>query len=1078
MLKTLPAITLALLLIWPVPVNSRPVPTYEYVSYYKPILNQIFSPFFELSAYSYLCTLLYLFSEEISKDILNELAQLPDHIWQGLKTTLISSLPGYICLYLAMMRGNWQLSGNTIWILYLTLHRIFMGLTFFQAFKSMLDEPVHLDSQGDINSDSLLLNSIIHLYFDESDHLHISPKPWPVKQSLSNEASLVTHSLIRLRRQMQTLELDDCRLSTACHRADHQYVEFLCHNDDSLEYEGELELYTDCTPVFSPPAEGESRECASSLLQPEILDCLSTVLNQGNNPLHSSHACALTRQTSISGNGIIVTSLSTPEKPVHANFLIAQGEQWYLITGHYPDFTDIKNILAKFPSSGAHLPAFESNWERLLSPIPAMTHQLTRMFALHTVHAAHQRFFFNHIVRNLSEPPRVLPRQPVKPSSSPSQEIPAHTDVSLIPSIKVADKPSQPRPLQVSSLLLANSLQTLQQGRRGSFTATPPIFAKPGQPRRGSLPLLEKAGARRGSFKGAATAMINLQKFTLKPGRVVNEPDKILAHSRQGMVEDHFNIIRNTSRLLMQVILFRMINPENKSLIPLLFPSKDLRIKPKSADWNWACGFLPEDPMFSKLTAMPEKIESARADILRLYREHPEHVGGQQLALTTGRMEKLLKHSKTVIRQTATEVEAEFEQDGIIAHQFARYDAGSDRWFIFKADNSPFNVIAHPEYGPYIADYDLLMIAVPMSHFYLQPDSEDRTILTSPPLLRPKRYVQNQHFKPLELGDADRLKLPMIAPWLVLDYVRPRFIKFAATLGIPESELQSLLEKTTTDNYKALHSALMKGLLQTYRPYHNTDLQVRIFTHIQPEYLPLVWQHLYPDSAPVFPKNRHQYRVISSELQAVYHARSFLLVLQDLEHYLEGMDKTLGNLTPRMHQLVKQVNTGIDRGKGLAMVHHGCDSANPFSKPGDVCPATGLLPFKMGAEETVFVTELDAIEQLISTLKGHGFYVHTNPLWKLHGNIRSSRFEWALNCFEQKNDDRYHPDKDPLAKEIQLTESPDIGEELESRLGGCLAPYLYEPFIDDSDTFLHDPVENQQRQINSLRNNPAQDIGN
>ena len=318
----------------------------------------------------------------------------------------------------------------------------------------------------------------------------------------------------------------------------------------------------------------------------------------------------------------------------------------------------------------------------------------------------------------------------------------------------------------------------------------------------------------------------------------------------------------------------------------------------------------------------------------------------------------------------------------------------------------------------------------------------------------------------------------MIAPWLILDYARPRLITFAATLGIPETELHPLLEKATTDNYKALHRTLLKGLLQTYRDYHNTDLQLKILSHIQPEYLPFVWQNRYPDSKPVYSDELHQFRVTSKELQDVYHARSFLLLLQDLENYLGGMDKTLGNLTPRMHQLVKQVNVGIDRGKGLAMVHHGCDSANPFSKPGDVCPTTGLLPFKMGADETVFITELEAIEQMISTLKGHGFYVHTNPLWQLHGNIRSSRFEWALNCFEQKDDELYHPNHDPLARKIQLTESLDIGDELESRLESCLAPYLYEPFIDGSDTAIHTPENDKPVLVKPLLQNPARDIGN
>ena len=276
--------------------------------------------------------------------------------------------------------------------------------------------------------------------------------------------------------------------------------------------------------------------------------------------------------------------------------------------------------------------------------------------------------------------------------------------------------------------MLANSLQALRQERRSSLSIKDSMAATFSQARRRSLPLPDQVCSRRGSltFKNAAGLMINVQKFTLKSGRFVNEPGKILAHPRQGMVEDHFNIIRDISRLLMQPIFFRMVNPENKGLVPLLFPSKDLSIKPKSADWNWGCGFLPEDPMYSKLTATPEKIEAAREDIQKLYRNHPGHACGQQLMLTTERMKKLLEKAEPFVSHENHRVEVIFEQDGIQARQIARYDSDNDRWAIHNADGTPFNVIAHPEYGPYIADYDLLMTAVPMSHFYLQPDFDER----------------------------------------------------------------------------------------------------------------------------------------------------------------------------------------------------------------------------------------------------------------------------------------------------------------------------------------------------------------
>ena len=1120
-----------MVLIWPVSASGIPVPTPEYEAYRKHFPNLAFSPFFELTAYNYFQTLYYLLSGEVTRDILEELALLPDHIWQSLKTTTIASLPVYFNLYLSPGQDSGLFAQKNFWPVYFILHQIVMALTIYQAFHGILEEQVHFDLPGDISTDSLLLNSMLHLYFDSFDNLLIHLRPWSVPVFLNASASPVTHSLVRLHRQIKAMELEHCRIRPAQHRAGHWYLEFICSDGESLHYSGELELYSECSPVFSALTTGSTETCVVSRLQPDILDCLTAALQQGSNPLHSPHACTLSRQQAIARDDIVIHTLARPDPPVHGNFLISRSEQWYLLTGQYPQFNTSEDILRQFPGQGSLLPVFSASWEKLLSPIPEIAHQLTRSLALHAVNNAHLRFLHHHFASPLPVQDSVAP--PPSPVSStnhlatPAQQLATLPEIRLVPAITV-DNLATGQSQKLNTLILANTLKMklARQERRGSFSVRDslPVISPLG--RRVSLPLPGETGSRRGSlsFRDAASLMMNLQKATLKPGRFVNEPGKILAHPKQGMVEEHFNIIRDISRLSMQAIFFRMVNPENKDLIPLLLPSKDLIIKPKSADWNWGCGFLPEEPRYSKLAAVPEKIDQARTEILRLYQTHPERVCGQQLTLSTERMEKLLKKATTIISRTFLKVEALFEQHGISTHQIAEYHPDTDQWSIWNADGTSYNVIAHPEHGPYIADYDLLMTAVPMSHFYLLPvtegqvitehfvvvnnegaeellertrqkitgealsafepgstcstDTDGKTILTRTSLHTPKRYVQNQHFKPLELGDADRLKQPGIAPWLVLNYVRPKLLSFAASLGIAGQELLPMLEKTTVDNYKGVRSKLLQGLLQTYRPYHNTPLQRDTLMHIQPEYLPMVWQHRYPDSGPVYPQKPRQYRITSQELQAVYHARSFLLLLQDLDSYLAGMDKILGNLSPRMHQLVKQMNIGIDRGKGLAMVHHGCDSANPFSKPGDVCPATGLLPFQMGAEETTLITEPDAIEQMISTLKGHGFYVHTNPMWQFHGRVRSSRFEWALNCFEQKNDELYHPETDPLAKEIQLTRWPEIDPDLESKLGSCLMPYLYEPFIDGSETFLHHPVDDRPVQVRPLDHNPARDIGN
>ena len=69
--------------------------------------------------------------------------------------------------------------------------------------------------------------------------------------------------------------------------------------------------------------------------------------------------------------------------------------------------------------------------------------------------------------------------------------------------------------------------------------------------------------------------------------------------------------------------------------------------------------------------------------------------------------------------------------------------------------------------------------------------------------------------------------------------------------------------------------------------------------------------------------------------------------------------------------------------------------------------------------------------------------------------------------------------RDPIAAEIPLPEDwGSINNNLADTLASCLAPYLYEPFIDGSDRFLNHPVDGTDPFIAPPNYDPTRDIGN
>ncbi|MGI9273684.1 MAG: anthrax toxin-like adenylyl cyclase domain-containing protein [Endozoicomonas sp.] len=658
-------------------------------------------------------------------------------------------------------------------------------------------------------------------------------------------------------------------------------------------------------------------------------------------------------------------------------------------------------------------------------------------------------------------------------------------------------------------------------------TLTSPLTA---EPRRSSLPDHK-------SFKQVSRLVQvahNFQGNNYSP-LVHNRPDDILSHPKQGMNREHFSAVGKVTRLMALPASYRPINAENIELIPWGLPSKDLRIKPKTAEATFAKGFMPADQAFSKLAGNPAAIASARVMLADSITRLPDLITTRPLSLTDSRMRKLISQaSECTTTLDPLQHNVLFEKNDIQWQQLARKNDDTGLWDIYMLDGRPFEVVAHPRLSYYIADYDPLIMAPPLSHhlilstppeysvlitrtyareldgtlllsdspiklqalrktpvFSLLVEAQFETSQNVDPvtgrtldiyqetvLIPRKEYLQNQWFKPLDLGDYDRVQLPLVNPQGILDRLGPQITRFVENnLAGEDKQLSTALESVSTENARNFRSAILRLLLNRYHPKSGLLTTLVITPNKQ---LVELWVTKFPSALKQVPTGSYARK--STELAHLERVRSYLILVEGLPDYLKGMDPLLGNISPRMQQVIKMTNQAIDRGEGLGMVHHGCDSGNPYSGINDLCPITGLMPFPMGSyNKAVMISEPEGIRHLVKTLKSHGFHVPLNPNWQLDRDLRSSRFDWALKLMEIRFRGEAIPngmmDADPVRYEIIIDPDPCLNDQdFQSCFKRVLPRYLYEYFIQESSAIRPSEVNGLIKV--ELNSNPASNIAN
>lgn len=112
----------------------------------------------------------------------------------------------------------------------------------------------------------------------------------------------------------------------------------------------------------------------------------------------------------------------------------------------------------------------------------------------------------------------------------------------------------------------------------------------------------------------------------------------------------------------------------------------------------------------------------------------------------------------------------------------------------------------------------------------------------------------------------------------------------------------------------------------------------------------------------------------------------------------------LGNVSPRMTELIPHLNAALGCLPGRELVHHGIDAANPTTDPPSNYPVTLFLPHALaGLPRMLLATDSQSLRHVVLAAKDVGFHVPLNPLWEENlGAIRRTSFTDALAALQRR----------------------------------------------------------------------------
>ncbi|ASX25967.1 CyaA/EF/ExoY family adenylyl cyclase toxin [Candidatus Williamhamiltonella defendens] len=156
----------------------------------------------------------------------------------------------------------------------------------------------------------------------------------------------------------------------------------------------------------------------------------------------------------------------------------------------------------------------------------------------------------------------------------------------------------------------------------------------------------------------------------------------------------------------------------------------------------------------------------------------------------------------------------------------------------------------------------------------------------------------------------------------------------------------------------------------------------------------------YLDSTnPIKIKKRHPDKIKETVNSTIN--KLFSKLKPDFNSFNAREDKDIGNATPRISDMIDEINMCLVGERGEKVVHHSSDTGNPVTDPAANFPATFALPKSMGRFDKICVIkDQNEFKDMVQLLKDEGYHVPLNPLWEEDvTNIRASYFSSAKKAF-------------------------------------------------------------------------------
>ncbi|MDX7999427.1 hypothetical protein FE394_09490 [Xenorhabdus sp. Reich] len=139
----------------------------------------------------------------------------------------------------------------------------------------------------------------------------------------------------------------------------------------------------------------------------------------------------------------------------------------------------------------------------------------------------------------------------------------------------------------------------------------------------------------------------------------------------------------------------------------------------------------------------------------------------------------------------------------------------------------------------------------------------------------------------------------------------------------------------------------------------------------------------------------------SDSLKEKLHPNTLNLCYQSIN--LKEDHPELGNVSPRIKEIIKDINKIIAKDGIKNVVHHGPDSANPNTDANANYPAILILPKDLGEFKIICaINNANELLKFIQKSKDSGYYIKSNPAWFDNiPRISSSSFLQSYNTIRK-----------------------------------------------------------------------------